>query len=95
VIVLVSAALGIPNAFNNLGLQAALYERTPVPHTGAAGGLFQTFRYVGAILATALIGAFLGERATTAGLHELAFAATAISASLVVVSAAGGRRDMA
>jgi hypothetical protein len=94
-VVLLSAALGIPNAFNNLGLQAALYERTPSRHTGAAGGMFQTFRYVGAILATALIGAFLGESATTAGLHELGVAATVVSAALIAVSAAGLRRGMA
>jgi MFS family permease len=95
VLVLVSAALGIPNAFNNLGLQAALYERAPAEHTGAAGGLFQTFRYVGSILATALIGAFLGESASTGGLHELALAMTAIAVALIVVSAAGRRRGMA
>jgi MFS family permease len=94
-VILVSAALGIPNAFNNLGLQAALYVRTPAPNTGAAGGMFQTFRYVGAILATALIGAFLGESATTNGLHELGIAACVVSAGLIVVSAAGLRRGMA
>jgi len=94
-IVAVSATLGIPNAFNNLGLQAALYERTPAPSTGAAGGLFQTFRYVGAILATALIGAFLGERATTSGLHELAAAMTTVSVCLIVVSATARRRRVA
>ena len=92
VIIAMSAALGIPNAFNNLGLQAALYERTPARNTGAAGGLFQTFRYVGSILATALIGAFLGERATTAGLHELALAMTVVAVTLVAVSAASRRR---
>src|SRR4051794_32237587 len=91
-IVLVSATLGIPNGFNNLGLQSALYERTPPEHTGAAGGLFQTFRYVGSILATALIGAFLGERASTAGLHDLALAALVVSIALVAVSAAAQRR---
>jgi hypothetical protein len=93
--VLVSAALGIPNAFNNLGLQAALYERTPPPNMGAAGGLFQTFRYVGAILATALIGAFLAGSATTGGLHELGIAGSVVAAGLIAVSAAGLRRGMA
>ena len=95
IVLLITAGLGIPNAFNNLGLQSALYERTPSEHTGAAGGLYQTFRYVGAILATALIGVFLGERATTAGLHELAFAAALIGAVLVAVNVTGARRRMA
>jgi hypothetical protein len=57
--------------------------------------MFQTFRYVGSILATALIGAFLGERATTSGLNELGVAACVVSAGLIVVSAAGLRRGMA
>ncbi len=92
---MITAGLGIPNAFNNLGLQSALYERTPSEHTGAAGGLYQTFRYVGAILATALIGVFLGGRATTAGLHELAFAAAVVGAVPVAVSLTGARRRMA
>jgi MFS family permease len=95
VVVLLTAALGFPSAFNNLGLQAALYERTPPEHTGAAGGLYQTFRFVGAILATALIGAFLGERATTAGLHEIALAAALVGAVLVAVNATGARRRVA
>lgn len=94
-VLLLTAALGLPNAFNNLGLQAALYERTPPEHTGAAGGLYQTFRYVGAILATALIGVFLGERATTDGLHEIAAAAALVGAVLVAVNATGARRRVA
>jgi sugar phosphate permease len=38
--------LGIPNGFQSLGLQTALYEAAPVKEMGAAAGLFQTFRYV-------------------------------------------------
>jgi MFS family permease len=88
-IVLVSAVLGIPNGFNNLGLQAALYERAPPERTGAAGGLFQTSRYVGSILATALIGALFGERASTGGLHAIALVCVAVGAALVLAPALG------
>jgi MFS family permease len=91
-ILLVSAMLGIPNGFNNLGLQAALYERAPAEHTGAAGGLFQTARYLGAILATALIGALFGERASSSGLHEIAVVCVVIAACLIVASALFKRR---
>ena len=48
VLLAIGVVLGIPNGFNNLGLQAALYERTPAQHIGVVGGQFQTFRYVGA-----------------------------------------------
>lgn len=86
-IVLVSAALGLHYGFNTLALQAALYERAAAGSTGAAGGLMQTSRYLGSILATALIGALFGERATTGGLHEIALVCAAIGIVLVGMSA--------
>lgn len=82
----VGALLGIPNGLNNLGLQTALYADAPPASTGAAGGLFQTSRYVGAIAGTALIGVLLGDPATTAGLHDVAVVALAISLALVAAS---------
>ncbi len=82
----VGAILGVPNGFNNLGLQAALYEAAPAAQMGAAGGLFQTFRYMGAILSTALIGLVLGPRATSESLHALAVVSAVVSALLVVTS---------
>ena len=87
VLVLVAVALGVPNGFNNLGLQAALYERAQPAHTGAAGGLLQTARYVGAILATALIGAMFGERASTDGLHGIALVCVVIGVALAIAAA--------
>src|SRR2546423_10287402 len=59
-IVAIGAVLGLPLAFNNLGLQAGLYAAAPPDQTGTAAGLFQTGRYVGAILSTALLGAGYG-----------------------------------
>jgi hypothetical protein len=87
VLVVVGAVLGVPNAFNNLGLQAALYRATPPDLMGSAGGFFQTFRFAGAIAATALIGLLFGAAAPTSGLHALAVVMAAISAVLVVASA--------
>lgn len=86
VLLAVGAVLGVPNGFNNLGLQAALYERAPAGQIGAAGGLFQTFRYTGAILATAIIGLVFGASATSVGLHTLAVIIAVISALLVMTS---------
>ena len=82
----VGAVLGVPNGFNNLGLQAALYETAPAQQMGAASGLFQTFRYTGAILSTALIGLVMGSSATSERLHTLAAAIAVVSALLVVTS---------
>jgi len=86
VLLLVGAVLGVPNGFNNLGLQAALYEAAPAEQIGAAGGLFQTCRYGGAMAATVLIGLILGEAATSAALHTLALIMAALS--LLVVARA-------
>lgn len=86
VLLAVGAILGIPNGFNNLGLQAALYEHAPADQMGAVGGQFQTFRYLGAIISTALLGIVFGRVATSVGLHMLADVLVAISALLVVAS---------
>jgi len=78
--------LGVPNGFNNLGLQAVLYETAAPGQLGAASGLFQTFRYVGATLCTALIGLVLGASATSESLHILAIIMAAVCVPLVIAS---------
>ncbi|MBO0781795.1 MAG: MFS transporter [Ktedonobacteraceae bacterium] len=82
VILAVGDVLGIPNGFNNLGLQAALYEHAPTRQMGAASGQFQTFRYVGVILATSLLGTTI----TSDGLHIIAVILTIISVLLLLAS---------
>jgi predicted MFS family arabinose efflux permease len=82
VILAVGVVLGIPNGFNNLGLQAALYEHAPARQMGAASGQFQIFRYVGVILATSLLGTTI----TSDGLHIIAVILTIISVLLLLAS---------
>jgi MFS family permease len=86
VLLAVGVVLGIPNGFNNLGLQAALYEQTPAQHMGAASGQFQTFRYVGAILSTSLLGLAFGTTVTSHGLHRIAYVLAGVSGLLLVAS---------
>ncbi|HLH21719.1 MAG TPA: MFS transporter [Chloroflexota bacterium] len=88
VILAVGVVLGIPNGFNNLGLQAALYEHAPPNQMGAAGGQFQTFRYVGAILSTSLLGLAFGTSASSDGLHAVAYVLAGVSALLLLASIA-------
>lgn len=88
VLVLVGLVLGIPNGFNNLGMQAALYAAAPAEQTGAAAGLLQTARYTGAVLSTSLIGIVYGAAASTRGLHVLASAIAALSVVLLGASLA-------
>jgi predicted MFS family arabinose efflux permease len=93
ILLAIGVVLGIPNGFNNLGLQAALYERTPAQHMGAVGGQFQTFRYVGAILSTSLLGLAFGTTVTSHGLHLIAYALAGISVLLLAASLTTRRRQ--
>src|SRR5699024_1012609 len=52
----IMSILGISNGFNNIAAQTAVYEHVEEKDTDYASGLFQTSRYLGAILS----GSFLG-----------------------------------
>jgi sugar phosphate permease len=87
VLLAVGVVLGIPNGFNNLGLQAALYEHTPAQHMGAVGGQFQTFRYVGATLSSTVLGSVFRQQASTQGLHSIATVLAIVAAVLLIFGA--------
>ena len=86
-LLLVAFVLGVPNAFNNLGLQAVLYGVTPGDRISWAAGQFQTFRYVGATMAAAVLGSVFRTGATTSGLHTIAIVLAVVSVVLVGASA--------
>lgn len=86
VVVVFGLLLGVPNGFNNLGLQTALYESAPPEQTGTASGLFQTFRYLGAISSTAVIGVVFEQNLTSNGLHHVGYVMT-VAALLVLLLA--------
>ncbi len=87
-LIAVGLVLGIPNGFNNMGLQAALYEAAPPARISWAGGQFQTFRYVGAILSATLLASVFRQRATTEGLHSMAVLLVVVAIALVIASVA-------
>jgi MFS family permease len=94
-VVAVTAALGLPVAFNNIGLQAGLYAAAPAGQAGTAAGLFQTGRYVGAILSTALLGVLFNGVPSSDGLRRVALvvgvAAILLAAVAPLTPAPGGR----
>jgi MFS family permease len=87
-LIAVALVLGVPNGFNNMGLQAALYESVPLERASWAGGQFQTSRYVGAILSATLLGAVFKQQATSDGLHSIAIVLAVVAAGVVVASIA-------
>jgi MFS family permease len=82
---------GLPSTMNTIALQSALYEAAPPAAMGAAGGLFQTCRYVGAMLSGVFIGQVFTRGTTTAALHALAALLVVLSACLVVAAALARR----
>jgi MFS family permease len=69
--VLVVVLLGFPNGFNNIGLQTALYDASPPDRAGSTGGLFQLFRYLGAIGATTVLALVFETNLSSDGLHDV------------------------
>jgi MFS family permease len=70
-VVLVVVLLGFPNGFNNIGLQTALYDASPPDRAGSTGGLFQLFRYLGAIGATTVLALVFETNLSSDGLHDV------------------------
>jgi predicted MFS family arabinose efflux permease len=89
-IVVVGAVFGLPQAFNTLGLQAAVYGGAPPGQTGLAAGLSQTCRYLGAILSTALLGLVFDRGVSSGGLHAVALVMTGVAVLLTVAAYLSG-----
>jgi hypothetical protein len=63
--VVAMVALGAAHAFNNISLQAELSEVTSPKRFGTTAGFFQTAPFVGAGLATGLLGIMVADAPTT------------------------------
>ena len=81
---LVAAVLGIPNGFNNIGNQAAMYRQADASDAGMASGLYRTSQYVGANVAAAVIELGFGGAPADPGLHRLGTVVAVISVLLLV-----------
>lgn len=80
----VMSVLGMSNGFNNISMQTALYDHTAPEDTGSASGLFQTSRYIGAILSSSLLGIVFNKHLDLAHLHIVALISL-VFAGLVIV----------
>lgn len=68
-LIFIMAILGISNGFNNISAQMALYEHVDKEKTGTASGLFQTSRYLGAILSGSFLGMAFSKHIDDAHFH--------------------------
>jgi MFS family permease len=87
-LLVIAAVLGIPQGLLNLANQNAVYHQARPEQTGAAAGLLRTFMYLGAIGSSSASGMLFGERADTAGMHELGLVMLVAAVLLLVLSAA-------
>lgn len=85
-LVLVVVLLGIPNGFSNIGLQTALYEASPPDRAGATGGLFQLFRYLGAIGATSVLALVFETNLSSDGLHNVGVVMTVMAVAMLALA---------
>lgn len=97
IVVLAGVALlfGVPGGFNNLGLQTALYEASPPDRMGSSGGLFQTFRYLGAISATSVLGVVLERDLSSHGLHVVGLVMSVVAVMVLALALARHNRQPA
>jgi MFS family permease len=92
VLIVMAMVLGIPNGFNSVGNQVATYSQAPASMAGVAAGLQRTSSYIGANIASALVGltvAASGSRGQSDALHLMAGVMAAISAALLLEAVAG------
>jgi MFS family permease len=87
VLLVVGAVLGLPNGFNSLGNQAAMYDTAPPDALGTASGLYRTSQFVGANFASALVGLTMASEATDGRLHLAALVISVISFGLLITAA--------
>jgi hypothetical protein len=62
--------------------------QAPHEEVGTAAGLLRTSQYVGAIVASSLLGLLFGKHPTDHGMHTLAWVMVVLSAGLVIATVA-------
>jgi MFS family permease len=67
----VSALLGIPNGFNNLGNQMILHHSVPEANAGSATGMYRTAQYLGAALSAVIVAHAVRPDQPVGGIHQL------------------------
>jgi MFS family permease len=81
-----TALLGIPYGVVSIASSQGMYVSTQPQERGVAAGIFQTFRYLGAITATVMIGIFYGSGVTQANWGLMVLLMLGLGGVAVVVS---------
>jgi MFS family permease len=95
---LMAAIMGVPYCMGSLAMTEAVRRSAPPEAVGVASGLLQSMRYIGAIIATVLLGRLLagGVDASTWGAVVIAASAIGVGhLAVMLVAAAAVRRRAA
>jgi MFS family permease len=87
-LVLLVLPFGLPQGICSNANQAAVYVQAPHEEVGTAAGLLRTSQYIGAIVASSLLGLLFGKHPTDHGMHALAWVMVVLSAALVIATLA-------
>jgi MFS family permease len=87
-LVLLVLPFGLPQGICSNANQAAVYVQAPHEELGTAAGLLRTSQYVGAMVASSLLGLLFGKHPTDHGMHTLAWVMVVLSAGLVIATVA-------
>jgi MFS family permease len=67
----VSALLGVPNGFNNIGNQLILHDSVPEANAGSASGIYRTAQYLGAALSAVIVAHSVHGDQSFGGIRQL------------------------
>jgi uncharacterized membrane protein YeaQ/YmgE (transglycosylase-associated protein family) len=86
-LLVLAVIFGVPQGLNSLALQNSVYYQADPERTGSSAGLLRTFGYVGSMIASAATAASFGQRADTAGMHNLAWVMLGASILFLLITA--------
>src|SRR5690625_2043167 len=85
-LIIILAILGVSSGFSNLASQTALYEHVAEEDTGAASGLFQTSRYIGAILSGSFLGMVFTGTLDDSHFHTVAIVSFVVTLFIIIIA---------
>ncbi|AJT43044.1 major facilitator transporter [Psychromicrobium lacuslunae] len=85
-VLLLTAALGLPFAAVNIAASQGMYASTPAKDSGVAAGILQTCRYIGAIAATVMIGVFYAPGVNQQQWSQLVLAIAGLAVLALVIT---------
>jgi MFS family permease len=85
-LLVLAVIFGVPQGLNSLALQNSVYHQADPERTGSSAGLLRTFGYLGSMIASATTAVSFGQRADTAGMHDLTWVMLAAGILFLLVT---------